>query len=309
VARRGGVGRGIENISRLYFTPMLPTPFKPTSHDAIISRLRPPPPPIDENVPEYYTELLTYCDRSEPRRLPLNERQTCRDIAGVQGVDAELSRRLQTLLDAIADISLYEPKKNVSATMASLTDNRGTLETQLYIVFNRKLGDEIGCRTHLETIFNKLQQVPYEPPGPATDGSPKVIGRSLKPLLLDLCEVIHEYSFEVFAHRVNKRKDSLAEIRGYFEQDQTNHFKDEERPSLAAFFRHVDMIITNVAKAQDTGRSPGSSIRMLLLIYSYWTEHNLLPDLHVAGDRLTLLDKLDEWLGKGAWSDGLLISL
>jgi hypothetical protein len=98
-------------VSRLYFTPMLPTPFKPTSHDAIMPSQ--PPPPIDANDPEYYTELLTYCDRSEPEplRLPLNKRQTRRDIVGVQAVDAELSRRLHTLLDAIADISLYEQEK------------------------------------------------------------------------------------------------------------------------------------------------------------------------------------------------------
>ena len=120
--------------------------------------------------------------------------------------------------------------------MASLTGNCGTLETQLYIVFNRELGDKEvhGCRHHLETIFNKLRQVPYEPPASATDGCPKTIAPPLEPYLLDLCKVIHEYSFDVFAYRVKKREKRLSEIRGYIEQ--TQYFESPDRSKLAIFF-------------------------------------------------------------------------
>jgi hypothetical protein len=177
-------------VRTVLLTPMLPTLFKPTSHDAT------QPPFIDANHPEYYTELLSNgvrTERTDPRRLLPDEQHTC---PAIPGVDDALSRRLQTLLDVLADISLslHEREKNVSATMASLTVNRGTPETQLYIVFNRGLGDDgiHRCRHHLETIFNMLQQVPYD--SSATDGSPKTIARSLETYLLDLCKVIHEYS-------------------------------------------------------------------------------------------------------------------
>jgi hypothetical protein len=268
------------------------------------------PPFIDANDPEYYTELLRNASRAAGRRLPLDEQRPCPDIPGVQGVDSPLSRRLQTLLDVLADISLYE-RGNVSATMASLRNNSGTLETQLYIVFNRELedGEVHDCRHHLETIFDKLRQVPYEPPAPATDGSPKTIADSLQFRLLDLCKVIHDYSFDVFAYRVNKRKKRLSEIQGYIEHDQTEHFGSQDRSKLAMFFRNVNTIILAVAKAQATKKLTDTSMRLILGIYSYWTEHNLLPDLSVAGDKLTLLDHVDMWLAESAWSDSLLISL
>jgi hypothetical protein len=130
---------------------------------------------IDANDPEYHSELLRNLNTSRlaNRHLP-SDKRPCPDIPGIQGINSPLSRRLQTLLDVLADISLREHNGNVSATMASLTDNCGTLETQLYIVFNRELGDEEvhDCRQHLETIFDKLRQVPHE--RPATDGSPKI---------------------------------------------------------------------------------------------------------------------------------------
>jgi hypothetical protein len=266
---------------------------------------------IDAKDPEYYTEILGNLNTSRlaHRHLPSDERP-CPDIPGIQGVGSPLSRRLQTLLDALADISLYE-RGNVSATMASLRNNCGTLETQLYIVFNRELedGEVHHCRRHVETIFNKLRQVPYEPPAPATDGSSNIIADSLEFFLLDLCKVIHDYSFNVFAYRVNKRKKRLSEIRGYIEQDQTEHFGSRDRSKLAMFFRHVDGIILAVAKVQATKKLTDTSIQLILAIYSYWTEHNLLPDLSVAGDKLTLLDHVDTWLAESAWSDSLPISL
>ena len=86
---------------------------------------------IDAEDPEYYAELLCKIPRPANRRLPSDGR-SCPDICGIQKVDVALSRRLQTLLDAVADISLCQ-RGNVSATMASLKDNTGILETKLYI--------------------------------------------------------------------------------------------------------------------------------------------------------------------------------
>ena len=82
------------------------------------------------------------------------------------------------LLDAVADISLCQ-RGNVSATMASLKDVNGNLETQFFIVFNHN-NDEAAhrCPEHLQAIFNMLRQVPYKPP--ATDGSRKIMSNELE---------------------------------------------------------------------------------------------------------------------------------
>jgi len=185
--------------------------------------------------------------------------------------------------------------------MASLKEDNDTLETRLYIVFNHE-NDEAAhrCPQHLETIVNMLREVPYMPP--AMDGSPKVIEESLEVDFIRICRAIHNYSFDIFAHRVTKHKKKLSDIRGYIEQDQT-YFTPEQRSTLVKFLGHVVAIITVVANAQATKQLPAITIRMLLNVYSYWTDHNLLPKDLFADNKLTLLDKVDTWLAEGAWSD------
>jgi hypothetical protein len=228
---------------------------------------------------------------------PCDER-FCPDIPGIQGVDSPLTQRLQTL-DIIADISLCQ-RGNVSATIASLKDDSGTLETQLYIVFNHE-DDEAAyhCPEHLKTIFDMLRQVPYK--SPAMGGSPQVVAEFLETDFIEICRVVHNYSSDIFAHRVDKRTHKLSDIRGYIEQDRTK-FLPEHRSTLVVFLQQVGMIIDIAALAQATKQLSAVSIRMLLSAYSYWTEHNLLPeDLH-ADSPVTLLDDVDKWLADGAWS-------
>jgi hypothetical protein len=101
--------------------------------------------------PEYYAELLQKSSRPANRQQQINQ-QSCGNIPGIQNVDDELSKRLRTLLDVIADISICK-RGNVSATMASVIRDGDVLKTQLYIVFKsltRQLtsAPRRSCRTH-----------------------------------------------------------------------------------------------------------------------------------------------------------------
>jgi len=257
--------------------------------------------PIGPEDPEYYAELLRNISRPANWRLPSHER-SCPDIPTIQGADdgpptCQWQWRLQTLLDAVADISLCQ-QRNVSATMARIMDDKGTLETRLYIVFNHE-DDEAArrCPEHLQSIFKMLRQVPYRPP--TADGSPKVISEDLENDLIKICGTIHNYSFDIFAHRVNKRKHRLLDIQGYIEQDR-EHFAPQQRSTLADFLGHVDLIIKTVDNAEATKHLSTTSIEMLLNIYSYWTEHNLLPRDALAKNKITLLDNADTWLAGSA---------
>ena len=112
--------------------------------------------------------------------------------------------------------------------MTSLKDNAGTQETQLYIAFDHENDESaLGYLQHLQNIFNMLHQVPYKQP--ATEGSPNVIADELESNHIDIYQVIHNYSFDVFHYRVTKGKHHLSEIREYIERDQANCFSDQQR--------------------------------------------------------------------------------
>ena len=237
---------------------------------------------IGTEDPEYYAELFSKIPRLGNRRV----QSSYPDVPGIQGIDGPL-------LDAVADISLCQ-RGNVSATMASLKDDKGTLETRLFNVFNH-INDEAArrCPEHLQAIFNMLRQVPYKPP--AADGSRKIMSNELVDDFVDICRVIHNYSFDIFAHRVTKREHRLSDIRRYIELDQTD-LTPRQRSILVEFLEHVDWIIKNVAKAQSTKQLPTSFIKMLLMMYSDWTRRNLLPKDPPAGNKFTLLDTADALL-------------
>ena len=250
---------------------------------------------INTEDPEYYAELFCKIPRVANWRI----HSSCPVVPGIQGFDDPLGRRLQTLLDAVADISLCQ-RGNFSATMASLKDHHGSTETQFYIVFNHENDDAAGrCSEHLQAVFGMLRQVPYKQS--STDGSPKIMSNELENYFLDICRAIHDYSFDIFAYRVLKRESKLSKIQRYIEEDQTR-FSTEQRETLLEFLTHVDSIIQIVRLAIAHPTKPLSTgfIQMLLWMYSYWTEHNLLPDDSLPDNKLTLLDAADTWLASSA---------
>ena len=247
---------------------------------------------IGTEDPEYYAELFWRTLRLANRRLPSDE-HSCPVIPGIQN-DGFLSRRLQALLDAVADISLCR-RGNVSATMACVKDDNGTSDTRLYIVFDHE-DDEPApkCPQHLETIFEMLRQVPY---WPSAVGGLKVIANELKDDFDEICKVIHNYSFDVFAYRVLKREHNLPEIRELIEH--STHFTTEQRSTLVKFLDDVHKIIT-IVNAQTPRQFPTLFIKMLLAMYSSWTKHDLLAKDSLADERLKLLNRADAWLAEGA---------
>jgi hypothetical protein len=187
--------------------------------------------------------------------------------------------------------------------MASIKENESTglLETKLYIVFNHEDdGSAHGCQQHLQNIFDMLRQVPHGPP--ATDGSPKVIPRALENDLSKICEAIHNYSFDIFYHRVTKRTHKLSAIQRYIEQDHAN-FSEQQRGALLEFLSHVDHISNVTNDALTTKQLPITFIRILVRIYSYWTHNNLLPEDPSADKKYTMLNHADALLAESARSD------
>ncbi|KAI0271135.1 hypothetical protein BGY98DRAFT_1100352 [Russula aff. rugulosa BPL654] len=155
--------------------------------------------------------------------------------------------------------------------MASVTRDGDVLKTQLYIVFNHQ------------------NDVPYTP----TDrGSPKIMPNILMEDFIEICAVIHNYSFNIFKSRVNKHKKNLLEIRNYIEEDE-GFFKPEQRGTLLMFLSYVANITRAVTDAEHMNQFPTSTMEMLQTVYSEWTNDNLLPKDDLAGNALTLLDIAD----------------
>ena len=249
---------------------------------------------IGTEDPVYYAELLKEIPSHIDRRLPFDER-SCSRISEVRGVGDTLSRRLQTILDDIATISLCE-KGNVSATAASLKNGSGSLEARLYIVFNHQEDEAPShCDQHLRSIFMMLREVPCKPS--TSDGSQKLIANDLEEYLVEICRVIHNYSFGIFADHVNKRRLEIPGISKSIAQDRT-HFTLEQRSTLLKFMMHVDLILKTVDQAQATKQLSATKIKMLISIYSSWTEHKLLPENTLTDNRVTLLDEADTFLAR-----------
>jgi len=154
----------------------------------------------------------------------------------------------------------------------------------------------MNCGNHLDTIFRMLRKVPYMP---THRGSPKVMSNTLKEDFIKICTVIHDYSFNIFQSRVNKRKKNLLEIRNHIQQDE-EFFKPEQRSTLLEFLRNVVVIINAVTNAEHMAQFPTSTTVMLDAMYSMWTDDNLLPKDDLADKRLTLLDIADGWLAESA---------
>ncbi len=249
--------------------------------------------------PEYYGELLMKTARPADRHVP-SDKQPCPIISSIppEAIDGPLSQRLQTLLDVIADVSLCR-RRNVAASVACLKGNKSGLETRLYIAFNHQHDNAArSCPSHLESIFEILHRVPYEPP--AIDSSPKDIGPEFMRNIIEISTVIHNHSFDIFAYRVNKRKHyKLSDIRKLIDQDP-KHFDSQDRSTLMTFLGHLEMIILAVANAQATKKLSPMHMEMLLKMYSHWTNHNLLPNDELTDSKLTLLDHAEMWLDKSA---------
>jgi hypothetical protein len=249
---------------------------------------------IGPSDPAYYADLFQNTTSLVDRRLPSDA--SCPIVPGIKAIDNKLTRRLQTLLDDIASISLCK-KGNVSATMACLKYGHGTLKTQLYIVFNHQKDDSHRlCLQHLKSIFRTLKQVPYKTP--EMDGSPQLIMADFKTEFFEICRVIHNYSFSIFAHRVNKRRNEMSNIQVLIENERSA-FTPNQHSLLLSFLRTVGLImgIVSRAEAKETKLSI-AAIETIHGFYSFWKKTGLLPKDALADDTVTLLDTADVVLAR-----------
>jgi len=219
---------------------------------------------IGTEDPEYYAELLRKTPRLANRCLPSDERSRP-DVPGIQNVNGPLAQRLQTLLDVVADISLCQ-RGNVSATMAYLKDDKGTLETRLYIVFNHE-HDEAAyrCPQHLRAYLICFAKSPTSHlQRTAPRRSSGTCYRTTSSKSAEPSTTTHS----TFLHIALPSARTSFRTFGYIEQDQT-HFTPQHRSTLVAFLNHMDAIIKKVANAQTTKQLSTTSVKILLSIYSY----------------------------------------
>jgi hypothetical protein len=89
---------------------------------------------IDPTHPVYYGELLWLFTSGQdvPRRILQSQPASDPNVPSPRSnLDPDLVKRLQTLLDVLASISVRE-KKNIAATSAQLTQAGDTLATHLF---------------------------------------------------------------------------------------------------------------------------------------------------------------------------------
>jgi hypothetical protein len=247
---------------------------------------------IGPTHPVYYGELLwlftgiTWLD--VPRRI--HQPAPCSNLPFPSDLDSGFVKRLQTLLDVLADISVWE-KKNLAATSAQLTQAGATLATHLYVVFNSSDEDSRqSCRTHLWGTFESLRVVKYYPS--PDDGSPELIDERFHGDIAEISSSLHTFAWEVFKPRVIKHRKKLESIKGLVTK-YPRSFAVDDAAALSSFFGHLDKILVSVDRLENVDTVPTTFTNLLHHMYVVWVQKNILAE-HDSGNELpTVLDRLD----------------
>jgi hypothetical protein len=255
---------------------------------------------IDPTHPVYYGELLWLftSGRDVPRRQI--QPAPCPNLPFPQlDRDPDFTKRLQTLLDVLASISVQE-KKNVAATSAQLTQAGDRLATHIYVVFNSS--DEHSrqsCRSHLWGVFESLRGVENYP-SPA-DGSPKIIDRRFNGDIAKISSNLHTFSWEVFKSRVFKHREKLESITSLVAQYSDT---DGDKTPLSSFFNDLKTIINVMDRLERRVHSldttPPVFTKLLHIMYADWVQTKLITEHDSGNEFLTVLGRFD--LFNGAFS-------
>jgi hypothetical protein len=251
---------------------------------------------IDPTHPVYYGELLWLftSGRDVPRRQI--QPAPCPNLPFPPlDRDPDFTKRLQTLLDVLASISVWQ-KKNIAATSAQLTQAGDTLATHIYVVFNSS--DERSrqnCRSHLWGVFESLRGVEHYP-SPA-DGSPKIIDERFNDDIAKISSNLHTFSWEVFKSRVFKHREKLENITILVAEYPD---ADSDKIPLSSFFDDLKRIINVMDRLESLDTAPPVFTDLLHLIYADWVQTKLITEHDSGNEFLTVLGRFD--LVNGAFS-------
>ncbi|KAK7462827.1 hypothetical protein VKT23_007404 [Stygiomarasmius scandens] len=244
--------------------------------------------------PEFYSEFLYYLHRDAERRWTHTEGSTLEPnmTLPIRSLDEAVLKRLYSVLDIFALISVSEPG-NVAAVTASITqDHNGTLSTIIYIVFSRELSPTDAERvvSHFGDIFSILRDISI----PGSEESSKVLRPESQDAFGRLLTSLYNFSWEQFARRVRKRHASFLQLRAdVMEARQGNHshFLDSDYPTLDKLFNYIEIVleILDQADASDTATTIHD-------IYKRCIELHILSNDVNACDPGPLLGKLDRFM-------------
>ncbi|KAI0294158.1 hypothetical protein BC826DRAFT_1012660 [Russula brevipes] len=236
---------------------------------------------IDPTHPVYYGELLwlVTSGRDVPRRI---QPAPCPNLPFPKSDrDPDFVKRLQTLLDVLASISVWE-KKNLAATSAQLTQAGDTLATHLYVVFNSS--DEHSrqsCRTHLWGYY----------PSPA-DGSPKVIDERFDDDIAKISSSLHTFSWEVFKSRVIKHREKLESITSLVAKYHDS-IAVADKTALSSFFNDLKRILNAMDRLESVATVPPVFKNMLHNTYAVWVRDELITERDSGNEFSTVLGRFD----------------
>ncbi|KAI0287896.1 hypothetical protein BC826DRAFT_1041480 [Russula brevipes] len=235
---------------------------------------------IDPTHPVFYGELLWLF--TSGRDVPRHRIQPTPSLPFPDFV-----KRLQTLLDVLASISVWE-KKNVAATSAQLTQAGDTLATHLYVVFNSSNEhSRQSCRSHFLGVFKSLRGVEHYP-SPA-DGSPKIIDKRFNDDIAKISSRLHTFSWEVFKHRVIKHRENLEILTSLV----AKYPHDADKPALSSFFNDLKRILEVMDRLESADTVPQLFTKFLHHTYAVWVRKNLITERDSGNDFSTVLDQFD----------------
>ncbi|KAI0302493.1 hypothetical protein BC826DRAFT_1172733 [Russula brevipes] len=246
---------------------------------------------VDPTHSVFYGELLwLFTSFTSGRNVPRRQIQPapCPNLLfPPSDRDPDFAKRLQTLLDVLASISVWE-KKNVAATSVQLTQAGDTLATHLYVVFNSSNEhSRQSCRSHLWDVFESLRGVEHCP-SPA-DGSPKIMDKRFIDDIAKISSSLHTFSWEVFKHRVIKHREKLESITSLVAQYPDN----AEKTALSSFFNNLKTILNVMDRLESADTVSPMFTKLLRQMYAVWVRKNLITEHDSGNEHLTVLGRFD----------------
>jgi hypothetical protein len=224
--------------------------------------------------PEFFCELLALPSHETLRQPDIDTYPQARCQLPHQPTEVKLAKRLRVLLDTLATVLVRESGNPAAVAAAIHTHGGDKPEVHLYFTFNHTTAGVLRIASqHVQSIFQNL----YRLPGPLELSTDSL---DVRPedydIVKDIIRIVHDFCWQLFTKRVNKRRHILHFIEEVLQQDSSHldNKKLEKYKVLHEILCGVVALVDEAPSALDNRRS-----NELFFAWARLLDLEVMPDL------------------------------